>query len=97
MINIEKNSQRLTVAIYVDDLFISSTSELLNQELTEFLRSEFQTITEQTASKLSYLGMFFDFSNGQESTVVDVSMIGNVRNTPASTDLLNFLNPYQRF
>lgn len=99
VMNIEKNSQRLTVAIYVDDLFISSTSEQLIQELMEFLRSEFQTITEQTGSKLSYLGMCFDFSNRQESAVVDVSMIGYVDDiihstratpgvsTPASTNL----------
>lgn len=82
--NLSRNNQQLTVAIYVDDLLFTRTSDLLISELMNFLRSEFQTITDQSGSQLSYLGMSLDFSQAGEVTF---TMSGYVDEIISSMDV----------
>eukprot|EP01040_Poterioochromonas_malhamensis_P015176 gene15176-16944_t len=59
---------KLTVVIYVDDLFIAGTSDDAVADITTFLEDKFKTITKKQGTELSYLGMVFAF-NGSSVTV----------------------------
>jgi hypothetical protein len=51
-----------TIIIYVDDLMITSVSDKMINDVTETLRTKFQSITVHDGFVHSYLGMKFDFS-----------------------------------
>ena len=56
------NGKQCTVAVYVDDLFISSAELSLITELENKLKSEFKQIEIHEGPLYSYLGMSWDYS-----------------------------------
>ena len=55
------NGAQVTVAFHVDDLFITSVSQKLVDEVLDTLRKKFTDIVVNTGDNHTYLGMYFDY------------------------------------
>jgi hypothetical protein len=65
-----------TVALYVDDLLITSASEVHTLALKSYLESKFEEVTYHSGRKLDYVGMSLDFMS--DSGKVRVTMKQNI-------------------
>lgn len=91
-----ENGIQLTVAVYVDDLFISCVDPKMIESFLTFLENRFGAVTINRGLLHSYLGMSFDF---RESGSVRITMEGftaellklfpvqGIASTPASNSL----------
>ena len=73
------DGKRVTIALHVDDLLISSLSERALAELTSFLSSKFTNITINDGPFLNYLGMEFSFYVKGEVTITQSGYVKEVR------------------
>ena len=67
----DANGVQISIALHVDDLLVTSTSDALIEELENHLRSRYGTITVKGGDVIDYVGMTFDF---REQGKVKVSM-----------------------
>jgi hypothetical protein len=90
------NGVQITVAFHVDDLFITSVSDRLCQDLLAMLRARYKTITVHEGRVHSYLGMRFEFADRGRVKVTMDKYIADIladyqitrgQKTPAGADL----------
>ncbi len=90
----------MIVALYVDDLIITSKDQSLIDEFNVFLRKEFKTITENVGDKQNYLGMTFNIDRVKKQVevtmekyvedVIDMSShLSGCAKTPATSNLFD--------
>ena len=96
-----KDGVQVTCVIYVDDLFITSVSRELINELKDHLTQKFKEVTFHEGTVHSYLGMTFDFSTPGEVAITQAGYINDILNdihvkdtatTPATGDLYTIRN-----
>jgi len=59
----ETNEGVITVCVYVDDIFATSASDSMLEELISELEREYKSITVHRGSRHEYLGMLFEFND----------------------------------
>ena len=96
--NKDFTGDQCTVAVYVDDLFVTCRCESAIKELEDFLRGKFEEITVKEGPVLSYLGMTWDFSTqgevkvtmeGYTADLLKDSGVTGFSATPATDNLFN--------
>ena len=84
------NGKQCTIAVYVDDLFITSQELSLINELEDKLRAEFKHIEIHEGPVYSYLGMSWDYSVpgevklSMEGFIADLIKWSEIEGTAAS-------------
>jgi hypothetical protein len=85
-----------TATVHVDDLFITSKSRVMIDELTEGLKARYGEIALAHGPLINYLGMAFDFSHAGEARVsmsgyvdemLESSGVTGIAKTPATDGL----------
>jgi hypothetical protein len=81
---VNDDGNRIYVAIYVDDLFIVSSNQLLIDELNTTLEKEFGALSNTTGKNHTYLGMQFDFNIDKR---VNISMAEYLKEIVTDNDV----------
>ena len=93
-----RGRNQVTVALYVDDLLITSSSDEQLESVVESVEKKFNGVTVHRGKKQEYLGMQLDFSvtgqvsiimSGYEADVVKCMNIRGTATTPALPDLFD--------
>jgi hypothetical protein len=85
--NIMKQSDQITIVLYVDDLFITFKRKSSIQWFIDLTKSKFHSITIHDGPIVPYLGMKFDFTSKGK---VRISMEGYIIATLRTTNITEF-------
>lgn len=95
--HLDDGTDKCTVCVYVDDLLLTSTSDVMTKKVVDHLTKAYGTMTHNTGDSINYLGMNFDLSRPKEITVNMDGFIsevleghgGNTFKSPATTYLFD--------
>jgi hypothetical protein len=79
------NGTQCTVALHVDDLFMTSVSTSMIDELCEGLRAKYGDVSRSNGPVVNYLGMTFDMCVPGEAKVTMKGYAGRIN--PSSSDV----------
>lgn len=92
----EKSGKQITVTVYVDDVKISCQDPSAVNDVLEYLRSVYRTISVKRGQHLEYLGINLDYSKKGEVSIDMKGMVSDITSeipeeakaaTPADTNL----------
>ena len=78
---VDPDGIQISIGIHVDDLFITSESDPLHEELEAHLRKTYGAITVKEGNSIDYVGMTFDFSEAGKVKVTMSHCIQDILST----------------
>jgi len=97
VLNAAFGETQCSIALYVDDLFVTCENEQVLRNVEAFLKSKYGNVSATYGKLHDYLGMSFDFSTNGEVNISQTGLIANLvdslgfalRKSPAGANLFN--------